>query len=151
MVFLGYPLGKHRPIRISRTHNVTLPDVRGVSRRFVHQVAEGIDPTVFCSLCTFSGTLSEVWSPQCHLRWNEKVKPKLIHFFYDQRIMKKLRLATVWTMYRLLGACDTMMTSWNGNIFRVAGHLCGEFTGHRWIPRTKASGAALWCFLSAAE
>ena len=22
-----------------------------------------------------------------------------------------------------------MMTSWNGNIFRVAGHLCGEFTG----------------------
>ena len=22
-----------------------------------------------------------------------------------------------------------MMTSWNGNIFRVTGHLCGEFTG----------------------
>ena len=30
-----------------------------------------------------------------------------------------------------------MMTSSNGNIFRVTGHLCGEFTGHRWIPRTK--------------
>ena len=26
------------------------------------------------------------------------------------------------------------MTSSNGNIFRVAGLLCGEFTGHRWIP-----------------
>ena len=26
------------------------------------------------------------------------------------------------------------MTSWNGNIFRVTGHLCGEFTGLRWIP-----------------
>ena len=25
----------------------------------------------------------------------------------------------------------TMMTSSNGNIFRVTGHLCGEFTGHR--------------------
>ena len=25
--------------------------------------------------------------------------------------------------------------------------LCGEFTGHRWIPRTKASNAELWCFL----
>ena len=24
---------------------------------------------------------------------------------------------------------DTMMTSSNGNIFRVTGHLCGEFTG----------------------
>ena len=27
-----------------------------------------------------------------------------------------------------------MMTSSNGNICRVTGHLCGEFTGHRWIP-----------------
>ena len=38
-----------------------------------------------------------------------------------------------------------MMTSSNGNIFRVTGHLCGEFTGPRWIPRTKASDAELWC------
>ena len=28
----------------------------------------------------------------------------------------------------------SMMTSSNGNIFRVTGTLCGEFTGHRWIP-----------------
>ena len=27
-----------------------------------------------------------------------------------------------------------MMTSPNGNSFRVTGHLCGEFTGLRWIP-----------------
>ena len=27
-----------------------------------------------------------------------------------------------------------MMTSSNGNIFRVTAHLCGEFTGLRWIP-----------------
>ena len=40
-----------------------------------------------------------------------------------------------------------MMTQSNGNIFRVTGHLCGEFTGHRWIPHTKASAAELWCFL----
>ena len=39
-----------------------------------------------------------------------------------------------------------MMTSSNGNIFRVTGHLCGEFTGPRWIPRTKASDAELCCF-----
>ena len=38
-----------------------------------------------------------------------------------------------------------MMTSSNRNILRVTGHLCGEFTGHRWIPRTKASDAELWC------
>ena len=40
-----------------------------------------------------------------------------------------------------------MRTSSNGNIFRVTGPLCGEFTGHRWIPRTKAGEAELWCFL----
>ena len=28
--------------------------------------------------------------------------------------------------------------------------LCGEFTGHRWIPHTKASDAELWCFLLSA-
>ena len=41
---------------------------------------------------------------------------------------------------------EPMMTSSNGNIFRVTGHLCGEFTGPRWIPRTKASDAELWYF-----
>ena len=40
-----------------------------------------------------------------------------------------------------------MMTSSNGNIFRVTGLLCEEFPGHRWIPHTKASDAELWCFL----
>ena len=30
-----------------------------------------------------------------------------------------------------------MMTSWNGNVFRVTGLLWGESTGHRWIPLTK--------------
>ena len=45
-----------------------------------------------------------------------------------------------------------MMTSSNGNIFRVTGPLCGEFTGHRWIHLTKASDAELRCYLwSAAE
>ena len=35
----------------------------------------------------------------------------------------------------------------NGNIFRVTGPLCGEFTGYRWIHLTKASDAELWYFL----
>ena len=40
-----------------------------------------------------------------------------------------------------------MMTSSNGSMFRITGPLCGEFTGLRWIPCTKASEAQLWCFL----
>ena len=39
----------------------------------------------------------------------------------------------------LNGQSIQMMTSSNGNIFHVTGHLCGEFTGPRWIPHTKAS------------
>ena len=40
-----------------------------------------------------------------------------------------------------------MMTLSNGYIFRVTGHLGGEFTTHRWIPRTKANDVEPWCFL----
>ena len=49
--------------------------------------------------------------------------------------------------YRYIAVIYSMMTSSNGNIFRVTGPLCGEFTGHRWIPLTKNSDAELWCFL----
>ena len=53
------------------------------------------------------------------------------------------------TTYRYIIGVEKcrMMTSSNGNIFRVTGPLCGEFTGHRWIPRIKASDVELWCFL----
>ena len=40
------------------------------------------------------------------------------------------------------------MTSSNRNIFRVTGHLCGEFTGPRWIPHTKANDAELDIFFA---
>ena len=39
-----------------------------------------------------------------------------------------------------------MLTSSNGNFFRFTGPKRGEFTGHWWIPPTKASDAELWCF-----
>ena len=52
-----------------------------------------------------------------------------------------------YQMYRLCWkVIDTMMTSSNGNISRITDPLCGEFTGDRWITRTKASDAELWCF-----
>ena len=44
--------------------------------------------------------------------------------------------------------CYDMTMSSNENIFHITGHLCREFTGHRWIPRTKASNTELWCFLN---
>ena len=41
----------------------------------------------------------------------------------------------------------TQVTSLNGNIFRITGPLCGEFTSCRWIPRMKASDAEVWYIL----
>ena len=49
--------------------------------------------------------------------------------------------------FLLFGFSPFMMTSSNGNIFCVTGPLCGEFTGHRWLPLTKASDAELWYYL----
>ena len=54
-------------------------------------------------------------------------------------------LRTVMThTVRIMGGIDDLIYSWHddvihGNIFRVTGSLWGEFTGHRWIPLTKAS------------
>ena len=63
----------------------------------------------------------------------------------------QFQLGNMSTMliYGLAIPCETitMTTSSNENISCVAGLLCGEFTGHQWLPRTKASDAALCCFL----
>ena len=46
------------------------------------------------------------------------------------------------SFYKAFGeVLSSMMASSNGNIFCVTGLLCGEYTGHPWIPRIKASDA----------
>ena len=64
----------------------------------------------------------------------------------DKRIILEL-YCWLWSVYQYITRHDNimpwehsqyMMTSSNGSIFRVTGPLCGEFTGHRWIPLTKA-------------
>ena len=74
-----------------------------------------------------------------------KVKQYDYRGIYGQLIKQYLQMYWYETS-AILG----MMTSSDRNIFRVIGHLCGEFIGRRWIPRTKASDAELWCFLLSA-
>ena len=51
------------------------------------------------------------------------------------------RFRTCWmVMGQWLQGPMNMMTSSNGNIFRVTGHLCVEFTCPRWIPHTQING-----------
>ena len=56
----------------------------------------------------------------------------------------------IWGLARPINTASNerdMMTSSNGNIFRVTGPLWWETTGHRWFPLTKARDLELWCFL----
>ena len=47
--------------------------------------------------------------------------------------------------------CLNMMTSSNGNSFRITGHLCGDFTGPRWNSPQKGQwrGALMFSLISA--
>ena len=92
---------------------------------------------VLLSIKSIGTPFSEIW-----------IKP---HQFSFKKMNLKISPAKWRSSYSILNLfvviVIVMMTSSNGNIFRVNGPLCGEFTGHRWIPHTKASDAELWCFL----
>ena len=101
---------------------------------------------------------TQVWKipPFCWF-WTTKTPPfstKIFHFEVQWNTPFSSKTRLFFSLYKIkhpfLYVCDTqdisyvMMTSSNGNIYRVTGHLCGEFTGLRWIPRTKASDAELY-------
>ena len=55
-----------------------------------------------------------------------------------QSVLRPLQKSVdLWHRYCTISTTILMMTSSNGNIFRVTGYLCGEFTGPRWIPPTQ--------------
>ena len=83
------------------------------------------------------------FSDDIFLVWHATLQTKMIYF---QRIFPHIMITTIPRMMNKRNDLH-MMTSWNGNIFRVTGPLCGELTGHRWIHLAKASDSELWCFL----
>ena len=68
----------------------------------------------------------------------------VIHVRYSQHMLSKWHQTDIPLCNQ---SFHNIMTSSNGNIFRVTDPSCGEVTGHRWIPLPKASDAELWCFL----
>ena len=75
-----------------------------------------------------------------YISYTQEVKYNTFNtcIFFTLQCQNTLSCINIWD------AEHNTMTSSNGNIFRVTGHLCGEFTGPRWIPHTKASDAELW-------
>ena len=68
----------------------------------------------------------------CHLKLTDEIQYK--------HVLNGYQWVTCFSLYiQMLRNKNTeisMMKSSNGNIFRVTGHLCGKFTGPRWISRT---------------
>ena len=99
--------------------------------------------------------------PKC--QWRGALMLSLICARTNAYITITFHLITNWNYYLLYFFSDVwdqqsmydihwcMMTSLSRNIFRVTDLLCGEFTGQRWLPRTKGSDAELWCFLWSAS
>ena len=108
------------------------------------------------------GVLMAVPRHEIHINmtfWLNHTKSKAIHYWKYTVMCTNIHVSIMW-MYladiQLVVSYWHRMTSYmttssNGNIFRVTGLLCGEFTGPRWIPHTKASDAELWCFLWSAS
>ena len=120
-----------------------------------------------CRTC-YSGTRKlSFWRHFCH--WVHRICPRKCRQFGEIstgstggnqnnnfRCKQWGKSWSKWEHFRFSVACLSlltttvfldMLTSSNGNIFCVTGHLCGELTGHQWNPLTKASDAELWCFL----
>ena len=106
----------------------------------------------YCLLCV---------AIQCIYSFEEKMHQYSYHFKSSNSIHELSRIKLV-SMFLSNGSSSLdiilqfymkefvphiMMTSSNGSIFRVTGYICGEFTGPRWIPLTKASDTELWYFL----
>ena len=66
------------------------------------------------------------------------------HYSWVHSFRKEHQTLAVFLSRRVGWSRCPMKTSSTGNIQRVTGHWFGEFTGHRWIPYTKASDAELF-------
>ena len=78
---------------------------------------------------------------------NFKTIGRLRDKLWTNDISWDLRLGSVSEIYSLLQQPLTHDDVIKWKHFPRHWPLCGEFTGHRWIPLTKASDAELWCFL----
>ena len=85
------------------------------------------------------------YGPEDRVTWLSAVCPmKYAHYFVV--VTSSLLVVSCHAFAHILMFFFMMMSS-NKNISALLAPLCGEFTGHRWIPLTKASDAERWCLL----
>ena len=135
------------------TFSALLAFVRGIHRSLVNSPQKGQwrGGLMFSLICAWiNGWLNnrDAGDLRRHRAHCDVIVIRYHYIFLSFFILIIARLQQIFPLRLYFVAwLDIMMTSSNGNIFRVTGPLCGEFTGHRWIPITKAIDAELWCFL----
>ena len=78
-----------------------------------------------------SNPAAQIHMPNCKFHIENQGYVLVGSIFYYEIVIKCLTTMAGARRWKYV-----MITSSNGNIFRVTGHLCGEFAGHRWIPFT---------------
>ena len=129
--------------------NTQIPTCNSGDRQGVESILTHRYWQVAMQLFINKGRVDECWEIDLSIR--STISRELIQGTRALRIVKfhYLTAMRLFVLYRnsrdltarlTLKCCEflwNMMTSSNGNIFRVTGSLCGEFTGHRWISPTK--------------
>ena len=95
--------------------------------------------------CSLKSVWKNIWVWRMKQLSSQKGFPlTLFRWLFLLRYMKRKKVngpAVTWQLWCCSGCkkniCSFMMTSSNGNIFRVTGPLCGESTFDRWFPHTK--------------
>ena len=102
--------------------------------------------TWYCCILEYWHVLSGAWNCvvlECGMSQNRMPHGgKAINKYIEHTLTTNTRHECFRT-----SQAPNIVTSSSGNMFRVTGPLWGEFTGHRWTSRTKASDTELWCFL----
>ena len=129
-------------------HGVSYKDWDNISIMLLFYVSlvERTFPSLPGYLHDLTQQLSHGWNKLFRLQDNGVWVNELMKFAWKERGIIWIHLPRL-TSIRWMARGLVMMTSSNGSVFLVTGHLRGEFNGHRWILHTKASDAELWCFL----
>ena len=118
----------------------------------------------------FLATYKSIWPWYCFHSWSRNSWKSPAHrLTRHQKALIAVGLILLCIYKNINSACIMLLAFWllllpvlqpflyihddviKWNIFRITGHLCGKFTGHRWIPRTQVQwhGALMFSLICA--
>ena len=113
--------------------NLLLPSIGSVVLKYICKLGKRVYTFVYVCLCV---------KHQSGINEGENA---------TQQTETNLSFTLVYRYYKDFYVDVIMMTSSNGNIFRVTSHLCGDSPVPGEFPRTRAGDAELCCFLPSAS